>query len=207
MRQTFQWWALKIAIICVVAFVLQNVIPTFTEDLVLVSSQVLQRPWTMLSSIFLHGSFSHLFYNMFALVLFGSILEKVVGTKNFLLIFFISGLVASVGALIFYEAALGASGAIYGIMGSLAIVRPRLRVFVGMIPMPMILAVVVWAVGDFIGLFAPGQIAYAAHLFGLAFGIVYTLAFLRDHMEKIVKRRIKNIPNKEMRKWEDRWMK
>ena len=122
--------------------------------------------------MFLHGSFEHLFYNMFALALFGSILEKIVGSKTFLIVFFISGLVAGLGTIPFYEAALGASGAIFGILGCLTMLRPRMRVYVGYIPMPMIMAAVIWAFIDLIGMFAPSGTANAAHLFGMGFGLI-----------------------------------
>ena len=206
MSKKFQWIALWLALICVVFFVAQTTIDTFTDDFVLESSLVMEKPWTLLSSVFLHGSFEHLFYNMFALVMFGLILEKVLGSKNFLIIFFLSGLFASLGAILFYDAALGASGAIYGIMGSLAIVRPKMTVYMGFAPMPMIIAVALWAAGDLIGLFAPGQVAHAAHLFGLIFGIIFTLIFLRKHI-MIPRKRKESMPDKEIRKWEDRWLK
>ncbi len=206
MSEKFRWIALWLAVICVVFFIVQFTIDTFTDEFVLVSSLVLEKPWTLLSSIFLHGSFEHLFYNMFALVMFGLILEKVIGTKNFITIFFAAGIFAGLGAILFYNAALGASGAIYGVMGSLAIVRPKMTVYMGFVPMPMIIAVSLWAAGDLIGLFAPGQVAHAAHLFGLIFGIIFTLLFLRKHIE-IPRKRKEKMSNEELRKWEQRFLK
>jgi membrane associated rhomboid family serine protease len=64
----------------------------YTDALALETASVASRPWTMLTYIFLHGSFAHLFYNMFALALFGSILERVIGGKRFLFVFFVSGI-------------------------------------------------------------------------------------------------------------------
>jgi membrane associated rhomboid family serine protease len=109
---------------------------------------------------------------MFALALFGSILERVIGGKRFLFVFFISGIFAGIGSILFYTSTIGASGAIYGVMGTLAVIRSRMVVYMGFVPMPMAIAVALWAIGDFIGLFSPaGTVAYASHLFGLAFGL------------------------------------
>jgi len=68
----FTFW---LAGLCVLFFLLQLLIPTFTDSFVL-NQQAFLQPWRFLSSIFLHGSLIHLVYNMFALLMFGFILEK-----------------------------------------------------------------------------------------------------------------------------------
>lgn len=201
----FQYFAFKLLAVCVIVFILQNIFP-ITEDFALISKDVFTRPWILISSIFLHGSFQHLFYNMFALGLFGFILEKIIGSKNFIILFFASGLIAGIGSVPFYEAALGASGAIFGILGCLAILRPRMIVYVGYIPMPMILAAVVWAVGDLIGMFIPSGIANAAHLFGLCFGIIFGLKLMKKFGEKRPKKKKEIVSDEEIDKWEREWM-
>lgn len=158
--------------ICVVVFILQMFFPFIENNFALYSSKVIEEPWLLVTSMFLHGGFEHLFFNMFALALFGFILESIIGSRRFVIIYFASGIVASIGAAIFYPASLGASGAIYGIMGTLAVLRPRMRVWVWMIPMPMYMAAIMWAVLDMLGMFAPSGIANAAHLFGLGAGIL-----------------------------------
>ncbi|MBS3138837.1 rhomboid family intramembrane serine protease [Candidatus Woesearchaeota archaeon] len=120
--------------ICIAAFIAQTVIPGFTGLFVLVSAQVLERPWTLVTAIFLHGDLGHLLFNMFALTLFGAILESIVGRKKFLLIFFVGGVIASIGSIFLYKAALGASGAIFAILGTLAILRPKMQVWVSFVP-------------------------------------------------------------------------
>ncbi|MBS3149278.1 rhomboid family intramembrane serine protease [Candidatus Woesearchaeota archaeon] len=109
------------------------------------------RPWTLITSIFLHGSLEHLMYNLFALALFGIILENVIGTRKFLVLFFISGLFASVISSFFYNSALGASGAIYGILGALVVLRPTMQIWAYYIPMPMYIAGLVYFVVNFFG--------------------------------------------------------
>ncbi|NIO45070.1 MAG: rhomboid family intramembrane serine protease [Candidatus Aenigmarchaeota archaeon] len=205
----YNWYAIKIVIICVIVFILQFIFP-ITENFALVSSEFLFKPWTIVTYLFLHGDASHIFGNMFALALFGSILEKIIGGKKFLIMFFVSGIIAGMGSITFYEASIGASGAIYGIFGTLAILRPKMTVYMGLgVPMPMIAAVFFWALLDFLGFFsAAGGIAYAAHLFGLAFGLAYGFYLKKDYGENIrLKRKSKtSVSEERIREWEDRWM-
>jgi len=180
-----------------------------TDDFVLTSSEVLSKPWTLITYIFLHAGFDHLFYNMFALAIFGLMLEKIIGGKKFLIIFLVSGIAAGIGSVIFYSSSIGASGAIYGIMGALVVLRPRSPVFIGFIaPVPMILAVILWAGGDLVGLFAPSEnVAYAAHLFGLAFGLICGLYLKKDYGEFPNTKRKSDVSEEEFKEWEDRFVK
>ena len=147
----------------------------------------------------------HLFYNMFALGLFGIILENIIGSKKFLTIYFAGGLIAGVAATLFYPAALGASGAIMAVMGCLAVLRPSMKVYVWMVPMPMAVAALVWIGGDVIGLFAPSGIANAAHLGGMFFGLVAGLYFRNYYKEKTI-RPTRQLSESRFNNWEDRWM-
>lgn len=146
----------------------------------------LARPWTFVTSIFLHADFSHLFFNMFALWIFGIHLGRQISRVQYLMIFFLAGIVGNVGYILTAPDAttpgLGASGAIYGVMGTLALLMPSMIVFVGGIPMPMFVAAFVWALTEYLGLFAPGNIAHGAHLFGLFVGVGYGL-YLRRKMK------------------------
>jgi len=215
----YNWYSIKIVIVCIIIWILQLMIPQITDEFALVSSEFFSKPWMIITYIFLHGSPLHIFYNMFALALFGSILEKIIGGKKFLFVFFVSGIVAGIGSILFYRASIGASGAIYGIFGTLAILRPRMTVYMGLgVPMPLILAVSLWAAGDLLGFFAPcryinGEIicenvAYAAHLFGLAFGLLYGFYLKKDYGEiASIKKRVKaRIDEEEFEKWEDEWL-
>ncbi|MBU4124464.1 MAG: rhomboid family intramembrane serine protease, partial [Nanoarchaeota archaeon] len=152
--------------------------------------------WTLITHMFLHGSFEHLFYNMFALGLFGLILEKVIGSKKFIILYFVSGLIAALGSIMFYSASLGASGAIFGILGCLTVLRPRMTVYVSYIPLPMIIAAAVWIGGDLIGMVAPDRVAHAAHLFGMFFGIAVGLYYRKQLGE--------NLFRKHFNLWENR---
>ena len=202
----YRWFAIQLVVACVIVFIFQNIYDGLTDEYALVSATVLAKPWTLITSIFLHGSFEHLFYNMFALALFGSILEKIIGGKKFLILFFVSGIISGIGSVFFYTASIGASGAIFGVMGTLAALRPRMTIYVSFVPMPMAVAVLLWAAGDLIGIFAPDEVAHAAHLFGLAFGIIVGLLLREKHKENKVRRRPIDISEEEFEEWEDRWM-
>lgn len=182
-------------------FLMQIFISGFTENFLLDSSAKVEL-WRFLTSIFLHGDLTHLLYNLLALGLFGSILEKLIGNKNFLLVFFLSGIIAGVASFFFYDSSLGASGAIFGVIGALIIVRPTLPVFVFGLPMPIFIAGILWAGGDIIGVFVPSNVANLAHLAGLAFGLILGF-FYRKPSE----RKNKLIMDEGLiNSWEDRYM-
>jgi len=182
-------------------FLLQ-MIPGFTEFFLLNSGSWTQ-VWRFVTSIFLHGGIAHLFYNLFALALFGSILERIVGGKKFLITFFVSGILANIVSVNFYSSSLGASGAIFGIIGALIFVRPLIPVWAFGLPMPIFVAGILWAAGDVIGIFVPSNIANIAHLSGMAFGLILGAMF-RDWKKK--KKSRLSIDENEVRRWEDNWM-
>ena len=172
-NKRFRWWALKLTIITVVVFALQLFISGFTELFVLDSAKAFTAPWRLITSIFLHGGIVHLAYNMFALALFGLILEKKIGTRNFLLVYFIGGILANIATLPFYTSSLGASGAIFAVIGMLATVRPKMIVWVYYIPMRMWLAAIVWTIGNVFLVFVPDSgIGAIAHISGVIFGVI-----------------------------------
>ena len=120
--------------------------------------------------------------------MFGLALENRIGSRNYLIIFFIAGILGSIGYMLTSTnpliPAIGMSGAIYGIMGALAMIMPGTMVWVGgFAPMPMIFAVFFWGISEFLGLFTPGVIARGAHLGGLFIGVLYGL-YIRKQEEK-----------------------
>jgi len=187
----------------IIIFIIQVLFKEFTELFVLNQSSITSyQIWRFLTAIFLHSSLPHLLYNIFALALFGSILEKFIGSKKFLLIFFFSGVLANIVAVNFYLVSLGASGAIYGILGTLAIIRPLMMVWAFGFPMPMFIAAILWVIGGILGIFIPSNIGHIAHLSGIVVGFLAGL-FLRG--KRIRKKRIE-IDEQEIRKWEDKYM-
>jgi len=203
-----KYYALMLAVICVSVFLLQLSFPVITDEFVLISKDVLSRSWILVTSMFLHSTEDsfHIYKNMFALVLFGLVLENIIGSRRFLIIFFITGITASIGAAFFYPASLGASGAVMGIIGTLAILRPKMIIYFW-VPLPMIVLAAFWALIDLGGMYYEvSDIAHAAHLFGLGAGIAIGLR-LRERFAARAKPKKGVLREKDIDRWEDEYMK
>lgn len=158
-----------------IIFLLQLVLgANFTNSLILVSSDILARPWILLTSMFLHAGINHLLFNMYALLIFGPLLEQKIGVKRFIFVYLLSGIVAALLSSFFYERALGASGAIMGIIGALIILMPDLGLLLFfVVPVPLWIAGIIYAAIDFFGIFFPSGIGNIAHLVGMGCGLLY----------------------------------
>lgn len=206
MPEKFRWCALILVGIIILVYFLQIGFPLQAEWLVLISSKALARPWSVFTYMFLHGDISHLFFNMFALALFGSVLESIIGYRKFLIVFFSAGIASGIVTTFFYSAIIGASGAIFGVIGVLGAIRPRMAILAMGVPMPMILAVVIWAVLDLLGTFYPDQIAHFGHLAGLVFGLAAGLK-LRAKYKLVEKKEKVALTEEELDEWEEKYMK
>ncbi len=120
-------------------------------NLLLIPADVLVRPWTPITYMFLHGDFWHILFNMIVLFFFGPRLESTFGSRKFLGLYFVSGLTAALFSGVTPHArVIGASGAIYGLMLAYAKIWPRDRIYIwGIIPVEarwMVIFLAVWAV-------------------------------------------------------------
>lgn len=166
--------AISLIFVNIALFLVQMSFNGFTEAFLLNSSEILSRPYTLFTSMFLHASTNHLLFNMLVLFFMGPFLESRIGSKRFLIIYLVSGLVAAFSALFFYERALGASGAIMGIVAALIILMPNLKVLLFfVIPMPLWMLGILYVGVDVFGLFYPTNVANVAHLAGLATGFLF----------------------------------
>jgi uncharacterized protein len=200
-----KYYSLWLCLFCIGVFILQNIISGFTDLFVLNKLALSGEYWRFLSAIFLHGSLVHLLYNLSALVLFGFILEKKIGSNRFLAVFFLSGIIANLVSVNFYDSSLGASGAIMGIIGALAIISPLMIVWAFGLIMPMFIAAILWIAGDLLGLFMPSDVGHIAHLSGIAVGLLIGLLVrLRTKIKKV--RQTIQIPESYVRVWEDKYM-
>jgi membrane associated rhomboid family serine protease len=177
-RESPKWTFIFIAV-CVVVFLFQQVTDVWIYG-AFIPGLAFRYPWMFVTSIFLHASLSHLFFNMLALFFFGISLEPMIGRRRFAVLFMASGIVGNVGYMLTapdpLTPGIGASGAIYGVVGALAVLTPLSIVFVGMLPMPMILVAIGYAFLAYIGLFGGSSgIAEGAHLGGMALGAAYGL--------------------------------
>lgn len=163
--------------ICVILFLVRLAAPSFALNyLALNPALVMSRPWTLITHMFMHANFNHLFFNMIFLFFFGTELERRIGENRFLMVFIVSGLVAAFGqmAVVPVGFMLGASGALYGVMGCLAVIAPEIRVLLFfVIPMSIRASVVLFAILDFTMMGSADSIAHMAHISGLVAGVVF----------------------------------
>jgi membrane associated rhomboid family serine protease len=150
------------------------------------------RYWTLLTSEFSHVALLHFFLNMYVLATFGSIVELVIGSWRFIVFYLIAAIVASlshaaVSAFLLSKPdlpALGASGAISGVVLVFCLLFPRARLLLfGFIPMPAIFGALLFVGIDLLGLYAQTEggglpIGHGAHLGGAATGVLFYLFFL-----------------------------
>lgn len=170
------YYAYMIIGITVAVYILQWLLgPWFTNFFDLSMGTLLARPWGLVTSIFLHGSLMHLFFNMLALFFFGPLLERRVGSKSFLALYFGSGILAGLAQVIVFPASavLGASGAIFSVLGTLTVLMPDLVIILYFVPLKMVYATVLFAILDLFPMLTgtPDGIAHIAHLAGLAIGL------------------------------------
>ena len=135
--------------------------------------------WRLITSGFLHAGFFHLLFNMISLYILGSLLEPAIGRLRFGLIYFVSLLAGSFGALLMTSpntATVGASGAIFGLLGALFVLERSGVMLVGPV-LPVILINLVFTVS------VPG-ISIGGHLGGLIGGSLAALA-LFDLRERV----------------------
>jgi membrane associated rhomboid family serine protease len=165
------WLLIAVNLLLFVATIInQNLI----LNLGLQQASFLDRPWTLVSCMFIHANIWHLFANMITLYFFGSYLNRLLGTTKFLIVYFAGGILASIAFLLLppspYSIAIGASGAIFALGGVLAVMRPKLRVIVFPIPVPLPLWIAI--IGIFVIFSFIPNVAWQAHFGGLAFGLV-----------------------------------
>jgi membrane associated rhomboid family serine protease len=159
-----------------------------------------KRYYQVITSAFLHANFMHLFFNMFALYTFGSFLEgffisnfgSFEGSLYFLLIYFISLISGSILTVIFHYndpgyVAVGASGAVSGIVFSYIIFFPQSMLYVFFIPMPAYLFAFLWIAFSVYGMKSKlGNIGHEAHLGGAIGGFISTLILIDGSMKILI---------------------
>ena len=134
--------------------------------------------WRLLTSMFMHASASHLFFNMIGLYFFGKILEDEVNPSWFLAIYFISGVLGSF-VFMFTSTApvVGASGAMFGVLGAAMLLNPVRRVHLYVFPLPLgIIAVTFVFMETLVAYFQPQEfsnVATMAHLAGILTGSIF----------------------------------
>ena len=139
--------------------------------------------WQLVTYMFLHADFSHIFFNMFSLWMFGRIIEQTLGTKRFLAFYFISGIGAGLCQIIMqiftenspFAATIGASGACYGILLAFGLLYPNQKIYLIIPPIPIKAKwfVIGYAILEaYLAFNTDSNIAHLAHLGGMLFGLL-----------------------------------
>ena len=192
-----------------IMFVASLINPTFMQDTFAMAYPLAQgfRWWQPLTHMFMHANFMHIFFNMYTLVMFGMVVERALGTKDFIVFYLVTGF----GAVLLHTGVeylqvqsllhqypgvnpqqiynsipgvLGASGAVYGVLVAFAMLYPNARMT---LIFPPITLDAKWWVGIFVvielitGITGTRMgIAHFAHLGGALFGFLLIL-YWRKH--------------------------
>jgi membrane associated rhomboid family serine protease len=143
-------------------------------------------PYQLVTYMFTHEEFSHIFFNMFALFMFGSVIERTWGVKRYLIYYLTTGIGAGLVQLLIWHITgqvgitIGASGAVFGLLLAFGMLFPNAPLFLMFIPIPIKAKYMVIGYGlieFFFGIanHSGDNIAHFAHLGGMLFGIILIL--------------------------------
>ena len=140
-------------------------------------------PWQLITYLFMHGGFLHLFLNMFALWMFGMELENIWGSKKFLTYYMVCGVGAGLANLFLSPLltdinvpTIGALGAIYGVLVAFGMMFPERPIFLYFLfPIKAKYFVIIYMVIELISVGSQSGIAHIAHLGGALVGFIYMM--------------------------------
>ncbi|MCI6763918.1 rhomboid family intramembrane serine protease [bacterium] len=164
-----------LVVLNIIMFALTMTIPKLANMFILDPNAVRNgEVYRLLTSTFMHASILHLVFNMYALSIIGKQVETFLGKPKFLLVYLFSGLTGSLlSCAITNSYSLGASGAIFGLMGSLLYFGYHYRLYLGSVLLGQIVPVIV--INLVIGYITP-SIDNAAHIGGLVGGLFISMA-------------------------------
>lgn len=148
-------------------------------------------PWQLITYQFLHGGFTHVFFNMLMLWMFGMEIENQWGSKKFLYFYLLCGVVAGLAHLFIAPLlgggnapVVGASGAIYGVMVAFAMMYPNRYIFIYFLfPVKAKYLIGILLVMEFLFVPSGGSVAHLAHLGGAFAGFIYLLFDKKSNAE------------------------
>jgi membrane associated rhomboid family serine protease len=145
--------------------------------------------WTFVTYMFVHSGVSHLFFNMFALFVFGMQVERQMGSREFLLFYFVTGVLAGIFSFIVYMLTgsynvwlMGASGAIFAVQLAYAVFFPHAIIYIwGILPLRAPVMVIGFTALEtfFMVTGLGGNVAHFTHLAGFGFAWLYFLVRFR----------------------------
>ena len=186
-RFTYKFYraSLYLIIINAIFFLLTSIFPRLKVYLGLCPSLFLQYKmfWQPFTYMFIHGSLMHLISNMLGLFFFGLSLEKAIGSREFLLLYFTGGLFSGLFSLLSYiltgtysAVLIGASGALFTILFAFAVVFPKANIYIwGLLPIPSPILILVYAAVELFSQFFGfrSNVAHFTHLFGFLVSYLY----------------------------------
>lgn len=172
-------WVQRILIANFAVFLVIQTSPGLYRDLAYFPPVAIYRPWTVVSYMFLHADFGHVFFNMLGVFFFGPRLEERLGGPSFLRFYLFAGIGGALFQTVFATAApmVGASGAVYAIIVGFAYFWPRETIILFPIPIPIqawVIAVAYVGMSIYSGVSGSSEgVAHFAHLGGAAVGFAY----------------------------------
>ena len=202
-------WVTRLLIANIAVFFLQTTDPRITLEFAFIPRLALERPWTAITYMFLHGGFTHLLFNMLGLWVFGPPLELRLGGRRFMILYFIGGLTGALLSIFTPAPIVGASGAIFGVMLGFARFWPRQQLLVyGILPVEARWLVVVFTIISLIGTRSAsmgGGIAHYAHLGGFLGAWLYLEYLARFTGAAAWRRKLAPAPSRGSSVDLDRW--
>jgi rhomboid family protein len=211
-RPRFAYATFTLVVLNVVIFLVQQLLPSAVADRLLYaggavpfecanfvdikgtglhSGALLPPPFTILTSMFLHGGIGHLLFNVWFLWIFGDNVEKAMGAAKFVVFYLLAGSLATAAQVVLTASSMvpivGASGAIAGVLGAYFLLYPRARVevlvllpfFIQTIIVPAFLVLGIWFVWQLLAGNAHGSVAIWAHVWGFLVGALLCKLFAR----------------------------
>jgi len=176
-------------------FMVRLAAPGFVVDwLALTPAHVLSMPWTLVTNMFIHADFEHILFNMlFGVWMFGTYLQRMVGEREFTKVYFAGGLAAGLFYVLLSlglglpdprTAAVGASGAVFALIGALVILQPNMTLYMYFLfPMPLWVFAGLYMLYGFVAVPTGlgGETAVSAHIGGLIAGLIMGWKYRRDY--------------------------
>ncbi len=197
----FIWIIVITSSISLIGFILFNFVPSLADYFALIPVNVIngKNLWTLITHMFFHANIFHLFVNMFSLFFIGSITETLIGRKRFFRFYIIAGLIAGVFFVLLAElgsalggkwiqvlgnlnvAGVGASGALFGLIGILAVLIPRKKVY--LIAGPIILIILQLLLPNWISGIFLAMLDVALNI--LLFAMIFSLFLPHPSLKKL----------------------
>ena len=183
--ETTTSWVLRLIFINIIIYFFQHIL--YNETLVylgLTPALVVEKGfvWQLFTYMFLHGNFAHIFFNMYALLLFGMPVEQLWGSKKFLKYYFFTGVGAGITILVvnllvrgdgLFMPTIGASGAVFGLLLAFGMLFPNTLIYIYFFfPLKAKYFVIIYGLIELFYGFSGAQsnVAHFAHLGGMVFG-------------------------------------